>query len=69
MVRPRGVVRAMAYRTKIVGEPKTFDFRVFVEEDGKTVSPWHEIPLKNADGSYNFFCEIPKVRFSGFHPP
>merc|ERR1719356_1673939 len=24
------------------------------------LSPWHDIPLKNADGSYNFICEIPK---------
>ena len=24
------------------------------------VSPWHDVPLKNADGTYNFICEIPK---------
>jgi inorganic pyrophosphatase len=24
------------------------------------VSPWHDVPLKNADGSVNFICEIPK---------
>merc|ERR1712118_508513 len=23
-------------------------------------SPWHDIPLKNADGTVNFICEIPK---------
>jgi hypothetical protein len=24
------------------------------------VSPWHGVPLKNADGTMNFICEIPK---------
>merc|ERR1712078_76930 len=24
------------------------------------ISPWHDIPLKNADGTVNFICEIPK---------
>lgn len=33
---------------------------VFVEQDGKVISPWHDVPYKNADGTYNFFCEIPK---------
>jgi len=31
-----------------------------MQDGDKTVSPWHDIPLKNADGSYNFICEIPK---------
>ena len=27
---------------------------------GVDVSPWHDVPLENGDGSYNFICEIPK---------
>ena len=30
-------------------------------QDGKTISPWHEIPLEAGDGMYNFVCEIPKM--------
>ena len=29
-------------------------------DGGKDISPWHDIPLKNADGTVNFICEIPK---------
>lgn len=27
---------------------------------GSTLSPWHDLPLYNEDGSVNFVCEIPK---------
>ena len=30
-------------------------------QDGKTISPWHDIPLEAGDGMYNFVCEIPKM--------
>ena len=30
------------------------------EETLSQISPWHDIPLHNPDGSYNFVCEIPK---------
>ena len=33
---------------------------MFLSEGGKTVSPWHDIPLAAGDGVYNFVCEIPK---------
>ena len=36
------------------------EFRMFFSEGGKTISPWHDIPLKSASGKYNFVCEIPK---------
>lgn len=42
------------------GDPSSRRFRVFFEMDGDRLSPWHDIPLKNSDGSYNFICEIPK---------
>jgi len=43
------------------GDPSSRRFRVFFEASGgDRLSPWHDIPLKNNDASYNFICEIPK---------
>jgi hypothetical protein len=42
------------------GEETSRRFRVRFQMDGNYLSPWHDIALKNADGSYNFICEIPK---------
>ena len=43
-----------SYSTEVVGKEKTESFRLaFKEAAGATISPWHDIPLKNADGSYN----------------
>ncbi|CAJ1399661.1 unnamed protein product [Effrenium voratum] len=42
------------------GDPSSRRFRVWFECDGQRLSPWHDIPLRNPDGSYNFICEIPK---------
>ena len=49
-----------AYQSSKVGDYPSLDFRCFYEKDGKRISPWHDVPLKNADGSFNFICEIPK---------
>ncbi|CAG9463118.1 unnamed protein product [Pedinophyceae sp. YPF-701] len=38
----------------------SMDFRIFFKDGDKTISPWHDIPLKNGDGTFNFVCEIPK---------
>lgn len=35
-------------------------FRMFFKDGEKTISPWHDIPLKSSAGAYNFVCEIPK---------
>lgn len=42
------------------GESDSFDYRVFVEEKGKKVSVWHDIPLFAESGNLNFVVEIPK---------
>jgi inorganic pyrophosphatase len=42
------------------GDVSSRRFRVHFESDGHRLSPWHDIPLRNADGTYNFICEIPK---------
>ncbi|KAI3509444.1 hypothetical protein L1887_24714 [Cichorium endivia] len=43
------------------GLPETLDYRVFfVDDSGKKISPWHDIPLHLGDGAFNFIVEIPK---------
>jgi inorganic pyrophosphatase len=50
-----------AYDTETAGEAATESFRLkFSGEDG-AISPWHDIPLEGADGSYNMVVEIPKM--------
>jgi len=39
--------------TKVAGEEATESFRLKFTESGSLVSPWHDIALKNDDGSYN----------------
>ena len=49
--------------TEAVGPFPSFEFRQnFYYNDGTRtqISPWHDIPLYNSDGSVNFICEIPK---------
>ena len=46
--------------TREEGDPTSRRYRVHFEQDGHPLSPWHDVPLKNTDGSYNFICEIPK---------
>lgn len=57
----RSRVLAAAYGVDKRGEFPSLEFRCFVkDESNAVVSAWHGIPLKNADGTYNFLCEIPK---------
>ena len=47
------------------GTPGTLDYRVFFNQEGPDgslvpISPWHDVPLRNEDGTLNFICEIPK---------
>ncbi|KAK2987429.1 hypothetical protein RJ640_018566, partial [Escallonia rubra] len=47
--------------TKEEGLPETLDYRIFfLDNSGKKVSPWHDIPLHLGDGAFNFIVEIPK---------
>ena len=42
------------------GPADTKEYRQFVQHEGKDISAWHDIPLQNEDGTFNFVCEIPK---------
>merc|ERR1719198_2210782 len=62
IMRAVGVHASKALRmasTSVKGEAGTESYRMFFEEGGKTISPWHDIPLKNGD-NFNFINEIPK---------
>ena len=36
------------------------DFALYQKLHKQLISNWHDIPYKNADGTYNFITEIPK---------
>uniref|UniRef100_M4BYR5 inorganic diphosphatase n=1 Tax=Hyaloperonospora arabidopsidis (strain Emoy2) TaxID=559515 RepID=M4BYR5_HYAAE len=51
--------------TEAVGAFPSFEFRVNfyhtgINNERQQISPWHDIPLYNPDGTVNFICEIPK---------
>ncbi|CCH45122.1 Inorganic pyrophosphatase [Wickerhamomyces ciferrii] len=52
----------MVYTARQIGAKNTLDYKVYVEQDGKPISPFHDIPLY-ADESkkiLNFVVEIPR---------
>jgi len=50
-----------AYTTISKGPSGSTEFRLFFsDQQGKQISPWHDIPLYTEDGHLNFVCEIPK---------
>ncbi|KAJ2509244.1 Inorganic pyrophosphatase [Coemansia sp. RSA 1939] len=52
----------MSYTTRTLGKPDTLDYRVFIEKDGKVISPFHDIPkfADEANGIYNMVVEVPR---------
>jgi inorganic pyrophosphatase len=46
--------------TEVVGETATESFRLKFKGESGTISPWHDIPLKEGD-NYNMVVEIPKM--------
>jgi len=52
----------MAYSQRIIGAANTLEHRVYTEDNGKVISPWHDIPLF-ADvnqGILNMVVEVPR---------
>ncbi|CAE6447361.1 unnamed protein product [Rhizoctonia solani] len=50
------------YTPRLIGAPNTLEHRVFIEQDGQPVSPFHDIPLF-ADqnmGILNMIVEVPR---------
>lgn len=52
----------MAYSVRKVAAPNTLEHRVYIEQDGQPVSPFHDIPLyANAEKTIlNMVVEIPR---------
>ncbi|BEJ11459.1 hypothetical protein CspHIS471_0108810 [Cutaneotrichosporon sp. HIS471] len=50
------------YSLRQVGAPNTLDYRLFIEKDGKVVSPFHDIPLyaDESKGILNMIVEVPR---------
>ena len=44
---------ASSVSTEVVGTAKTESFRIAFSDGSKAVSPWHDIALKNDDGTFN----------------
>lgn len=51
-----------AYQIRKVGQPYTLEHRVYIEQDGKPISPFHDIPLyANEEKTIlNMVVEIPR---------
>lgn len=52
-------IARFATTNSATGEAGTMEYRLFFQEGAKTISPWHDIPLKSGE-YYNFVNEIPK---------
>ncbi|KIY46806.1 inorganic diphosphatase [Fistulina hepatica ATCC 64428] len=50
------------YSTRLTGAPNTLEHRVYVEQNGNIVSPFHDVPLfaDQNSGIFNMIVEIPR---------
>jgi len=53
-------VTTASYGKKEEGSFPSTEYRIFFTEGEKTISPWHDVPLYNDDGTLNAIIEIPK---------
>ncbi|KAK9832579.1 hypothetical protein WJX81_000316 [Elliptochloris bilobata] len=60
LVRAAGTAVQESYTKQERGPPNSLEFRIFTQEKGRDISPWHDIPLYADAGLVNFVCEIPK---------
>lgn len=53
---------ASPYTPRLIGAPNTLEHRVFVEQNGQVVSPFHDIPLfaDQGNGIFNMIVEVPR---------
>lgn len=55
-----------AFSTVKTGSKYTNTFKTYVTENGEVISPFHDIQLKNSDGTYNCVNEIPRFENAKF---
>lgn len=56
----RPFATVLNYSVDQSGESQTESYRLNYKKDGNAISPWHDIPLSDSDGTYNMVVEIPK---------
>ncbi|KAH6917009.1 inorganic pyrophosphatase [Coprinopsis sp. MPI-PUGE-AT-0042] len=51
-----------AYSTRLIGAANTLEHRVFIEQNGSVISPFHDIPLfaDQSNGIFNMIVEVPR---------
>lgn len=59
---PTGTADMAEYTVRKIGAPNTLEHRIFIEENGKAVSPFHDIPLyANPEQTVlNMIVEVPR---------
>lgn len=56
----------MSYSTKEVGSKYDVTYKCYITHNNTIISPIHDIPLKNDDGTYNCVNEIPRFENAKF---
>lgn len=56
------ITMASQYTSRLIGAPNTLEHRVYIEQNGSVVSPWHDIPLfaDQPNGIFNMIVEVPR---------
>jgi len=51
----------MSYQTQEIGERNSLSWKMYYKnENGDYISPFHDIPFKNAEGTFNMVVEVPR---------
>ncbi|KAI9444887.1 inorganic pyrophosphatase [Lactarius indigo] len=55
-------IMSAQYTPRLIGAPNTLEHRVFIEQNGQVVSPFHDIPLfaDQSNGILNMIVEVPR---------
>ncbi|CAE6475575.1 unnamed protein product [Rhizoctonia solani] len=61
-IRRHSTVDMTRFTPRLIGAPNTLEHRVFIEQDGQPVSPFHDIPLfaDQSMGILNMVVEVPR---------
>ncbi|CAA7265887.1 unnamed protein product [Cyclocybe aegerita] len=53
---------ASQYTPRLIGAPNTLEHRVYIEQNGSVISPFHDIPLfaDQNQGIFNMIVEVPR---------
>ncbi|TFL03579.1 inorganic diphosphatase [Pterulicium gracile] len=59
---PSATMSTSPYAPRLIGAPNTLEHRVFIEQNGSVLSPFHDIPLfaDQSKGIFNMIVEVPR---------